>query len=89
MAFEVDDMTVDAAIKNLEKKNSLEEGQLALMLEAEGKSLDSYKNVIRDQILVSKITRFELGSRLVISDSSIKLQNITITTRKNFGSQVR
>ena len=36
MAFEVDDMTVDAAIKNLEKKNSLKEGQLALMLEAEG-----------------------------------------------------
>ena len=71
MAFEVDDMTVDAAIKNLEKKNSLEEGQLALMLEAEGKSLDSYKNVIRDQILVSKITRFELGSRLVISDRKI------------------
>jgi len=71
MAFEVDDMTVDAAIKNLEKKNSLKEGQLALMLEAEGKSLDSYKNVIRDQILVSKITRFELGSRLVISDRKI------------------
>ena len=71
MAFEVDDMTVDAAIKNLEEKNSLKEGQLALMLEAEGKSLDSYKNVIRDQILVSKITRFELGSRLVISDRKI------------------
>ena len=72
MAFEVDDMTVDAAIKNLEKKNSLEEGQLALILEAEGKSLDSYKNVIRDQLLVSKITRFELGSRLVISDRKIE-----------------
>ena len=61
MGFEVDDITVDAAIKNIEKKNSLEEGQLAFMLEAEGKSLETYKNVIRDQILVSKITRFEIG----------------------------
>ena len=89
MAFEVDDMTVDAAIKNLEKKNSLEEGQLALMLEAEGKSLDSYKNVIRDQILVSKITRFELGSRLVISDR--KIEKYYHDNQKEFweSSQVR
>jgi peptidyl-prolyl cis-trans isomerase SurA len=71
MGFEVDDITVDAAIKRLEKNNSLEEGQLAFMLEAEGKSLESYKNVIRDQILVSKITRFELGSRMTISEKKI------------------
>jgi peptidyl-prolyl cis-trans isomerase SurA len=71
MGFEVDDITVDAAIKDIEMKNSLEEGQLAFMLEAEGKSLETYKNVIRDQILVSKITRFELGSRLAISERKI------------------
>ena len=71
MGFEVGDITVDAAIKDIEKKNSLEDGQLAFMLEAEGKSLENYKNVIRDQILVSKITRFELGSRLAISERKI------------------
>jgi len=72
MGFEVDDITVDAAIKDIEKKNSLEEGQLAFMLEAEGKSMDAYKNNIRDQILVSKITRFELGSRATISKRKIE-----------------
>ncbi|MFL2948734.1 MAG: peptidylprolyl isomerase [Nitrospinales bacterium] len=71
MGFEVDDLTVDAAIKDIERKNSLEEGQLAFMIEAEGKSLETYKNVIRNQILVSKITRFELGSRLAISERKI------------------
>ena len=71
MGFEVGDITVDAAIKDIEKKNSLEDGQLAFMLEAEGKSLENYKKVIRDQILVSKITRFELGSRLAISERKI------------------
>ena len=71
MGFEVDDITVDAAIKDIERKNSLEDGQLAFMLEAEGKSLENYKNVIRDQILVSKITRFEMGSRIAISERKI------------------
>ncbi len=72
MGFEVDDITVDAAIKNIEKNNFLEEGQLEIMLESEGKSIDSYKNKIRDQILVSKITRFEMGSRVSISKREIK-----------------
>ena len=67
MGFEVDDITVDAAIKNIEKKNSLENGQLAFMLESEGKSLAAYKDSVRNQILVSKITGFELGSRMSIS----------------------
>ena len=72
MGFEVDDITVDAAIKDIEKKNSLENGQLAIMLELEGKSVEAYKNRIRDQILVSKITRFELGSRVSISKRKIE-----------------
>ena len=41
------------------------------MLEREGRSLKSYKNHIRDQIMVSKITRFEVGNRVKISDKSI------------------
>ena len=71
MGFEIDDITVDAAIKNIEKKNSLEEGQLEFMLESEGRSIDAYKNHIRDQILVSKVTRFEMGSRLSLSKRKI------------------
>jgi len=70
--FEVDDLTVDAAISDIEKKNSLESGQLAIMLELEGKSMEAYKNKIRDQILISKITRFELGGRVNISKRKIE-----------------
>ena len=39
MGMEVDDITVDTAIKDIEKKNSLKNGQLAIMLESEGKSM--------------------------------------------------
>jgi peptidyl-prolyl cis-trans isomerase SurA len=68
----VDDSAVEAAVKDIEKKNGLEEGQLAEMLESEGRSMESYKNHIRDQILVSKVVRFELGSRVSISERKIK-----------------
>jgi len=67
----VDDSSVEAAVKNIEQKNGLQEGQLAVMLESEGRSMESYKNHIRDQILVSKVVRFELGSRVNISGSKI------------------
>jgi peptidyl-prolyl cis-trans isomerase SurA len=67
----VDDSAVEAAVKDIEKKNGLEEGQLAVMLESEGRSMESYKNHIRDQILVSKVVRFELGSRVNISERKI------------------
>tara|TARA_B100000686_G_scaffold343682_1_gene424951 strand:+ start:4757 stop:5923 length:1167 start_codon:yes stop_codon:yes gene_type:complete len=71
MGFEVDDSSVEAAVKSIEGQNGLQEGQLGEMLEAEGTSLESYKERIRDQIIVSKITKFELGSRLNISDRRI------------------
>ena len=67
----VDDSAVDAAVKDIEKKNGLEEGQLASMLISEGRSLETYKNHIRDQILLSKVVRFELGSRVSISERKI------------------
>jgi len=72
MGFEVDDITVDAAIKDIEKKNSLESGQLEFMLKSEGKSVEVYKNNVRNQILVSKVTRFELGSRVNVSKRKIE-----------------
>jgi peptidyl-prolyl cis-trans isomerase SurA len=67
----VDDSAVEAAVMNIEQKNGLQEGQLAVMLESEGRSMESYKNHIRDQILLSKVVRFEMGSRVNISERKI------------------
>lgn len=69
--LEVDDSAVEAAVKDIENKNGLKEGQLAEMLISEGRSMESYKNHIRDQILVSKVVRFELGSRVSVSERKI------------------
>jgi len=67
----VDDSAVDAAVADIEKKNGLQGEQLAEMLLSEGKSMESYKSHIRDQILVSKVVRFELGNRAKVSERKI------------------
>ena len=67
----VDEASIDAAIKNISEKNGLAEGQLEEMLEREGKSLSSYRNYIRDQIMASKVSRFEMSNRVQVSDKEI------------------
>ncbi len=71
MGFIVDEEAIDAAVKNISQKNGLAEGQLQAMLEREGRSFSSYRNHIRDQILVSKISRYEIGNRVKVSDREI------------------
>jgi peptidyl-prolyl cis-trans isomerase SurA len=71
LGFIVDEDSIDAAMKNIAHKNGLQVVQLEQMLEREGRSLSSYRNHIRDQILVSKITRFEISNRVKVSDKEV------------------
>ena len=67
----VDEASIDAALKNISDKNGLDEGQLEEMLEREGKTLSSFRNHIRDQIMVSKVSRFEMSNRVKVSDKEV------------------
>ena len=67
----VDEASVDAALKNISDKNGLDEGQLEEMLEREGKTLSSFRNHIREQIMVSKVSRYEMSNRVKVSDKEI------------------
>ena len=69
--FVIDEDVVDAAVEEIKKKNNLADGQLLEMLKREGRTLKSYKNHIRDQIMVSKITRFEIGNRVNVIEKGI------------------
>lgn len=71
LGFIVDDDSIDAAVADIAKKNNLTAEQLQEMLEREGRTMSSYRNHIRDQILVSKISRFEVGNRVKVSDKNI------------------
>ncbi len=67
----VDEASIDAALKNISDKNGLDEGQLEEMLEREGKSLSSFRKHIREQIMVSKVSRYELSNRVKVSNKEI------------------
>ena len=71
LGFVIDEDAVDAAMEEVIKKNDLADGLLQEMLKREGRTLKSYKSHIRDQIMVSKITRFEIGNRVKVSEKSI------------------
>jgi peptidyl-prolyl cis-trans isomerase SurA len=71
LGFIVEEGSIDAAMKDIAQKNGLQEEQLEQMLEREGRSLSSYRNHIRDQIIVSKITRFEISNRVKVSDKEV------------------
>ncbi len=71
LGFIVDEDAIDAAVKDISDKNGLVDGQLQEMLERDGRTLSSYRDHIRDQILVSKITRFAIGNRVKVSDKNV------------------
>ena len=71
LGFVIDEDAVDAAMEEIIKKNDLADGQLPELMTREGRTLKSYKNHLRDQIMVSKITRFEIGNRVKVSEKSI------------------
>jgi parvulin-like peptidyl-prolyl isomerase len=71
IGFVVDEDTVDAAVDEIKRTNNILDGELEAMLEREGRSLESYKNHIRDQIIVTKISRMEIGNRVKVSEKNI------------------
>jgi peptidyl-prolyl cis-trans isomerase SurA len=71
IGFIIDEDAVDNAVEEIKKRNNIAEEQLEEMLEREGRTLNSYKDHIRDQIMVSKITRFEINNRVKVSDKKI------------------
>lgn len=71
IGFVVDEDTVDAAVDEIKRTNNISDGELEVMLEREGRNLESYKNHIKDQIIVTKISRMEIGNRVKVSEKNI------------------
>ncbi len=68
----VDEDSVTKAIDEIKRTNGLNDGDLEKMLQAESKSLEEYKNKIRDQILISRVVGFEVRKRVTVSKEEIK-----------------
>ncbi len=70
--LEVDEEAVDKAIDDIKTKNNISDADLEKMLEMEGRSLEQYREHISNQILGSKVVRFNMGKSSKITDKQIK-----------------
>ena len=70
--YKVNEKRVARAIEDIERRNGLKEGELEKMLEAEFKSLEEYKDDIRDQILLSDVRIYEVRKRVNVSKEEIE-----------------
>lgn len=67
----VDEKKVEKAIDDIKNDNKITSEQLKAMLESEGRSIENYKQQVRDQILVSQMIGYELNKSPSVSDKKI------------------
>ncbi|HEX7636832.1 MAG TPA: peptidylprolyl isomerase, partial [Burkholderiaceae bacterium] len=67
----VDDAEVDRAISNIAQSNKLTTLQLRDRLRQEGLDYNTFRNNLRDQILIERVREREVVSRIHVSDSEI------------------
>ena len=60
------------ALDDIKKKNNVTDEQFKEMLAREGRSIESYKEIIRDQILVSRISQMQMGNIQAVPEEEIK-----------------
>ena len=70
--LEVDDESIKNALKDIMKRNNIDEAQMEAMLEQEGRTMEQYKTVISDQILVTKVVQFHMGKSGKATKKQIK-----------------
>ena len=70
--LEVDDESIQLALDDIMKRNNITESQMEEMLEAEGRSMKQYKEVIRNQILVTKVVQFHMGKSAGATNKQIQ-----------------
>ncbi len=70
--LEVEEAAVKAALNEILSKNNITLEQMEEMLLLEGRSMEQYKNHIRDQILTSKVMQFHMGKAGNVSEKQIK-----------------
>jgi peptidyl-prolyl cis-trans isomerase SurA len=67
----VDDQSVQRAFDDIKKRNNVSQEDMVRMLESEGRTLDQYLETIREQILLSKVVRFQMGDPGNVSEKAV------------------
>ncbi len=67
----VDDLTVDRSLARIADQNGLSLSGLRNQLESEGTSFDSFRQDIRDEIILTRLRERDVDSRLQITESEV------------------
>ncbi|MBI5409317.1 MAG: peptidylprolyl isomerase [Nitrospirae bacterium] len=69
--LDVSGSDIDGAIADIKKKFNLTDETLIKSLEAEGMTLEDYRNRFGEQILLTKVVNFEVKNSVVITDQEL------------------
>ncbi len=72
LGFSISQSEIDGAIADIKVKYNLTDESLIESLKAEGFSLDEYREQLEEQILVSKLVKFEVRDNVLIMDKEIE-----------------
>ncbi len=80
--IEVSDMEVAEKIEEFKNENTLSDEDFEKTLKEEGMDIHSYRKVIKDTIMSSKLINVDVDSKVVITDKEI--ENFYNANRKNY-----
>jgi peptidyl-prolyl cis-trans isomerase SurA len=71
LGLKVDKASVAQAIDEIKRNNNLNDEELERMLESEAKTMEEYKNNIRNQILISRVMGYEVRKRATVNNEEV------------------
>ncbi len=72
LGIQVDEDRVEDALNDVKEGNGINDEQLEMMLKKEGRSIEQYKDQIRNQLIMGQVARYEFGRKLIVKDSLIE-----------------
>ncbi|PIQ99408.1 MAG: hypothetical protein COV66_11710 [Nitrospinae bacterium CG11_big_fil_rev_8_21_14_0_20_45_15] len=72
LGIQVEEDRVEAALNDVKEDNGINEEQMKMMLEKEGRTIEQYKDQIRNQLIMGQVARYQFGRNLVVKDSLIE-----------------
>ncbi len=72
LQMSVSEDDIDRQVDALKQQNQISDDQLVQMLKSRGMTLESYRQQIREGLLVTKVVNAEVRSRLIILDSELQ-----------------
>ena len=72
LQMSVSDGDIDRQVDALKEQNQISDDQLVQMLKSRGMTLESYRQQIREGLLVTKVVNAEVRSRLIVLDGELQ-----------------